>query len=317
MGDARLFPASVENTANSKTINRMDATEYKVDCNLYQGPMDLLVYLVRRHELDVMNIRVSKIVDEFLEFMEIIELIDLDMIGDFIVMASTLLEVKSRNVLPTPEETTVVDEELVDAGSEDLIHQLMEYKRFKEASTALEEHAAEWQERYPRLNNDRPEHGKDPALDLIRDVELWDLVSALSRILKRTDPNEQARIKWDDTPIGVYSERIRKQIAIRGRVSFSDFFEGEYERMRIVGLFLAILELLRHHAYRADQPEIYGEIWILPPLAGNESGDDSAGTSVGDLTIPESMLDDNALDESLTELLDDQTPDSNSLDSDS
>ena len=270
-------------------------TEYRVKCNLYQGPMDLLVYLVRRHELDVMNIRLSKLVDEFLEFMEVIQLLDLDMIGDFIVMASTLLEVKSRNVLPTPEET-VVDEEIVDNDRDDLIHQLMEYKRFKEASTALEEQAAEWQERYPRLNDDRPQHGKDPALDLIRDVELWDLVSALSRILKRTDPAEQARIRWDDTPIGVYSERIRQRITTHGRVSFSDFFEGEHKRMRIVGLFLAILELLRHHGYRAEQPVAYGEIWIMAPLPGNERSDvadeTAATTSIDDLTVPESLLDD-------------------------
>jgi segregation and condensation protein A len=267
----------------------MDATEYRVRCSLYQGPMDLLVYLVRRQEVDVMSIRIAKIIDEFLEFMAVLQLLDLDMIGDFIVMASTLIEVKSRNALPTPEDETSTDEEFIETGGDDLIHQLMEYKRFKEAAGALEEHAAEWQERYPRLSDDRPRHGKDPALDLIRDVELWDLVSALSRILRRADPDEQASIRYDDTPIGVYSERIRKSIAVAGRVAFSDLFAGENKRSRIVGLFLAILELLRHHGYRAEQPVMYGEIWVLPPVPGYELDSIPSGTSADELTMPESL----------------------------
>jgi len=269
----------------------MDATEYRVRCDLYQGPIDLLVYLVRRQEVDVMRIRIAKIVDEFLEFMAVLQLLDLDVIGDFIVMASTLIEVKSRNVLPTPEEEASTAEELIDSDGDDLIHQLMEYKRFKSAATALEEQAAEWQERYPRLNDDRPQHGKDPALDLIRDVELWDLVSALSRILKRADPDEQASIRYDDTPIGVYSERIRKRLAAEDRVAFSAFFEGENKRSRIVGLFMAILELLRHHGYRAEQPVPYGEIWVMQPLPGFERDAIPPGTSADDLTFPDSLLD--------------------------
>lgn len=264
----------------------MQVTDYRVRCDLYQGPLDLLVYLVRRQEVDVMQIRLARIVDEFLEFMAVLQMLDLDVIGDFVVMASTLIEVKSRNVLPRPEEEISETEPLVAESGDDLIRQLMEYKRFKEAATALQDQAAEWQERYPRLTDNRPKIGKDPALDLIRDVELWDLVSALTRILKRADPEEQASIRYDDTPIGVYSQKIRERIAIEGRVSFSDFFEGEKKRGRIVGLFLAILELLRHHGYRAEQPISYGEIWVMPPLPGHER-DPRPDESANELTIPD------------------------------
>ena len=272
-------------------------TEYRVRVDLYEGPLDLLLYLVRRNEVDLLQMRLAAIVDQFMEFFEVLQILDLDMIGDFIVMASSLVEIKSRLVLPQPEEEKP-DEEFVEDSGSNLIAQLLEYKRYKDAAAALEDRAAEWQERYPRLSNDRPAHGNDPATDTIREVELWDLVAALSRILKGVVVEEEAAIVYDDTPIAVWQQRIREKIKVQGRVAFSNFFEGENVQRRIVGIFLAILELVRHHGFRADQPQLHGEIWILPPapqtgLAAQQSAsdlDDEPADAAAELTLPNESL---------------------------
>ena len=269
----------------------MQQTDYQVRVDLYQGPMDLLLYLVRRQEVDLLKVRLTSIVEQFMEFLEVLQILDLDMIGDFIVMASSLVEIKSRMVLPQPEEEKP-EEELVDEAGANLISQLLEYKKYKDAATALEDRAAEWQERYPRLSNDRPEAGKDPAADMIREVELWDLVAALSRILKGVIVEEETAIVYDDTPIAVWQQRIRERIKQQGRVQFSEFFEGENVQRRIVGIFLAILELVRHHGFRTDQPQLHGEIWIMPPRPGGQhnhsqkSGPDESQS----LTMPDQAL---------------------------
>lgn len=242
----------------------MTTAQYKVELQIYSGPLDLLLYLIRRNELDILDLPVATITSSFNEFLDVLELIDLDLVGDFLVMASTLAEIKSRMVLPRAEEEEIA--EVIDDPRSDLIQQLLEYKKFKDAANALEEHAAEWQERYPRLSDERPKSGKDPAEDLIKEVELWDLVSALARVVKRKEVEEESSITYDDTPISTYVERIGARVRQEGKLAFSAFFEGEKLRSRITGIFLAILELLRHHHFRADQPEDYGEIWIMAPL---------------------------------------------------
>tara|TARA_R110002095_G_scaffold32365_2_gene30800 strand:- start:1235 stop:2104 length:870 start_codon:yes stop_codon:yes gene_type:complete len=250
----------------------MTTAQYRVDLNIYSGPLDLLLYLIRRNELDILDFPIASITTSFNEFLDVLELMDLDLVGDFIVMASTLTEIKSRMVLPRAEEEEIA--EVIDDPRSDLIQQLLEYKKFKDAANALEEHAAEWQEHYPRLTDERPKSGKDPSEDLIKEVELWDLVSALARVVKRKEVEEESSITYDDTPISTYVERIGARVREEQKVAFSTFFEGEKVRSRIIGIFLAILELLRHHQFRADQPVEHGEIWVLPPLPeGAEDAD--------------------------------------------
>ena len=242
--------------------------QYRVQLDSFSGPMDLLLYLVRRDEIDIVRLPIAKITAQFLEFLDVLQLLDLDLIGDFVVLASSLIEIKSRQVLPRAEEEETAGElPLADDPCGELIQQLLEYKRYKDAATALEQQAAEWQERYPRLSDERPTIGKDPSADSIKEVELWDLVSALSRVIQKKVVESTSRILYDDTPISVYIERIGARVREAGKVSFSEFFEGTNLRSKIVGLFLAVLELLRHHGYRAEQPSEYGEIYILPPIA--------------------------------------------------
>jgi segregation and condensation protein A len=245
----------------------MSTSEYRVSLDIFGGPMDLLLYLVRRTELDILDLPLARIAAQFLEFLEVLQFLDVEQASDFVSTASALAEIKSRTVLPRQSEEAPVEEPLEDEPHNDLVHKLLEFKRLREASQALEAQAALWQERYPRLSDERPRQGRDLADDLIKEVELWDLVSALARVLRRRAVEHEASVRYDETPISVYIERVAERVRREGRVAFSAFFDSAAKRGVIVGLFLAILELLRHHAFRADQPIDYGEIWILPPIS--------------------------------------------------
>lgn len=242
--------------------------EYRVELDRFSGPLDLLLFLVRRNELDLLNLPIAEITVQFQRYLAALQFLDLDQAGDFVVMASTLLEIKSRQALPNPDEEEEVPVEPADDPRGGLIQQLLEYKRFKEAAKALEERAAESLERYPRLSDERPDAVRDPSADRIKGVELWDLVSALSRVLERRVIEEESKIRYDDTPISVYVEQIGNKVREVGQVAFTALFDHTSQRSRIIGIFLAILELLRHHGFRADQVDAFGEIWILPPEVG-------------------------------------------------
>jgi segregation and condensation protein A len=132
----------------------MILTDYRIDTGLFAGPLDLLLYLVRKQEVDICAVSLARITTDFLDYIDVLEFLDFDLIGDFVVVASTLLEIKSREVLPTVAVVTE-DSPEEETGS-DLIARLMEYRRYKEASKLLEDRASEWMERFPRLSSDRP-----------------------------------------------------------------------------------------------------------------------------------------------------------------
>jgi segregation and condensation protein A len=257
----------------------MSTSEYRVSLDIFGGPSDLLLYLVRRNEVDILDLPLAKVTAQFLEFLEVLQFLDVDLASDFVSTASALAEIKSRTVLPRQEEEAPLEAPLEDEPQGDLVYKLLEFKRLREASQALEAQAALWQERYPRLSDERPNQGRDLARDQIKEVELWDLVSALARVLRRQAVEHEASVRNDDTPISVYVERVAEKVRREGRVPFTAFFDAATKRGVIVGLFLAILELLRHHAFRAEQPIDYGEIWLLPPLADATAPSSATGDS--------------------------------------
>ncbi|HEY2146501.1 MAG TPA: segregation/condensation protein A [Pirellulales bacterium] len=234
--------------------------DFLVDLEVFRGPLDLLLYLVRKHEVEITEIPIAPITDQFLAYLAVIEQLDVDAVGDFLDMASTLVEIKSRMVLPRSEEI----EEPLDDPRRELVERLLEYKRFKDAAMILEERSRDWQERYPRLASDLVERGRSPADEPIRELELWDLVSAFGRILREREAAKPSSIVYDDTPIHVYMARIHAQLLERGQLAFSELFRHYRHKSAAVGIFLAILELVRHHHARVEQNELYSEIWVLP-----------------------------------------------------
>jgi segregation and condensation protein A len=162
-------------------------------------------------------------------------------------------------VLPGDEE---VEEELEDPRQE-LVRRLLEYKQYRDAASMLEERSREWRERFPRMASDLPVRQMSPDEQPIREVELWDLVSAFGRVLKEKNAlSGPESIRYDDTPIHVYMQRIDERLGRDGRVAFTAFFDAAVHKSTLVGMFLAVLELVRHQHARAAQPELFGEIWL-------------------------------------------------------
>ena len=141
---------------------------FRVQLDDYYGPLDLLLYLVRKHELDVTNLPIAIVTDQYLKHIAVLEQIDVNAVGDFLEMASTLIEIKSRMVLPRGGEEI----EEADDPREDLVRRLLEYKKFKDAASILEERSREWQERFPRLANDLEPRQRNLAEEPIHGVEL-------------------------------------------------------------------------------------------------------------------------------------------------
>jgi segregation and condensation protein A len=236
-------------------------TRFRVQLDTYHGPVDLLVYLVRQQELDIADLPIAAITEQYLGYVTVLEQIDVNAVGDFLEMASSLIEIKSRMVLPGEEE---VQDELEDPRQE-LVRRLLEYRQYRDAASMLEERARQWSERFPRLASDLPSRPHSPEQQPIQHVELWDLVSAFGRVLKgKQAVRGPENIRYDETPIHVYMQRIDERLRRDGRVAFTDFFEAEVHKSALVGMFLAVLELVRYQHARAAQPELFGEIWLEP-----------------------------------------------------
>jgi len=235
---------------------------FRVDLDIFRGPIDLLLYLVRKHEVDIQNIPVAKITEQYLEYLAVLEQLDVNAVGDFLELASLLVEIKSKLVLPITDDEEDDSVPLEDPR-EELVTQLLQYKRYKDAASILEERGRSWSNCFSRMADDLPPRNVDPAEQPIREVELWDLVSALGRVIKAHEIAQPKAIVYDDTPIQVYMENIHERIKEDGQVAFSDMFQVGMHKSALIGVFLAVLELVRHHQVHAEQGSDHGEIYLL------------------------------------------------------
>ena len=235
---------------------------FRVELDIYRGPLDLLLYLVRKQELDIRNIPIAPITEQYLEYLAVLQELDVNAVGDFLEVAGLLIEIKSRVVLPRFEEES--DEDPLDDPRELLVQQLLEYKQYKDAASMLEERGRSWSMCYVRQSNELPAREIDPADQPIHEVELWDLVSALGRIMRASESSQPTNIVYDETPIHVYMQTIHQRLREDGQVAFSDMFQPGMHKSAMIGIFLAVLELVRHHCVRAEQNELHAEIYLLP-----------------------------------------------------
>lgn len=233
---------------------------FSVKLDLFRGPLDLLLFLIKRKELDVLTVRVSEIIDQFNEYVDILNYIDCDLAGDFIAMASWLLEMKSIESLPTEAEPVVEEED----PREDFVQQLLDYKKYRDAACLLEERGRRWQQNYARLANDCPPRTRDLAEEPILDVDLWDLVSAFGRIIKEPNGSVPTNIVYEETPIEAHMARIQERLAENGVTAFSELFKPGMHKTTLVGIFLALLELVRNYRVTVEQYQLFGEIWLRP-----------------------------------------------------
>jgi segregation and condensation protein A len=220
-------------------------TDYRVNLDIFAGPLDLLLYLVRKEEVDIYDIPIARITDQYLHYVELIKSLDMDLAGSFVVMAATLMHIKSAMLLPKAETEGGEGETVVDPRSE-LIRQLLEYKKFKDAANLLDAAADEAQSRFgrPATLIEKLQPNAEPEVD-IEQVSVWDLLEAFDAICKATGAGFNLNHITDETPIDLYQIEILARLQTEGPLSFAQIFEGKPNRIVMVGLFLALLELIR------------------------------------------------------------------------
>lgn len=254
---------------------------FRLDLDMFRGPLDLLLYLVRKQEIEVAEVPLHMVAEQYIAYLDLLQQLSVDDVGDFIEIASTLLEIKARSVLPRVEE----EAEQIEDPREELVQRLLEYKKYKDAASMLEERGRQWQCRFPRLADDLPSREVDLGSQPIREIELWDLVSAIGRIIREAAPEKSSQIVYDDTPIHVYMRRIHERLVSQRRARMSDLMEPGMHKSAMIGVFLAILELVRHYNVRTEQDGHGGEIVLLPTEQFLESPPDFSKADSYDLKV--------------------------------
>jgi segregation and condensation protein A len=236
--------------------------DYRVNLDIFAGPLDLLLYLVRKEEVDIYDIPLAKITDQYLQYLDVLKHLDIDLAGDFLVMAATLMEIKSAMLLPKAEPEQMAQDDSGDPRAE-LIRQLLEYKRFKDAANLLNAAAEQQQERFGRPASliSRLVPDAEPEVDMDR-VSIWDLLEAFDAVCKATGTQTYTGHICDDTPIDLYQIEVLHRLQTEGPLTFERIFDAKPNRLMMVGLFLAMLELIRDRLIWAEQAENSSQIYL-------------------------------------------------------
>jgi len=270
--------------------------DYRVELQAYAGPLDLLLYLVRRHEIDLQDIPMAELTARYLEHLEVIRQIDVERAGEFLVMASTLLEIKSAMLgaeLGTEAAAgEEADEPALDPRHE-LVQQLLAYKRYKDAAGELEEIGEAWSQRAPvqvaRGAREEEEEGA-PARELdLEEVNIHDLCEAFARIMASVGAQPRGHeVVYDDTPIMLHAADIADRLEREGPMTLQALFADRQSRSEMIGLFLATLELVREGRVRVQQEGAGGAIRLelSAPAESEDAEDETASPGAGSEAAP-------------------------------
>lgn len=235
-------------------------TEYKIDLDTYNGPLDLLLYLIRREEVDIYDIPITKITNQYMAYLNELQSIDIGLAGDFLVMASTLMYVKSQTLLPRSE---ITDEEDMEDPRLELVKQLLEYKRYKEATSTMTRLSEERSQRFSRPEERLIDDGKEDDEKLnLDDVDVWKLAQFFSGFMKQTLGDVIQKIVYDDTPVHVYMDKVLNRLTRASAVSLKELLYESQGRSELIGFFLALLELVRLKKIKLEQAQDFDEIQI-------------------------------------------------------
>ena len=257
--------ATVTDAARPSTPDpRPDAgSDYRVELDVYSGPLDLLLYLVKRHEVDLLDLPIAKMTEQYLAHLDLLRQreagFDVNLAGEFLVMAATLLEIKSQMLAPRPEGEQGPGDagEATDALNPldpryELVQQLLAYKRFKDAAGELDGRMHDWSRRFAAMPK-KADAGDEQAAEVeieLEDADVLTLCAAFARVLDSIGQNRQHEVTYDDTPIELHAEDIldrlrREASSAPGGMSLRTLFEGRKTRSELIGLFLATLELVK------------------------------------------------------------------------
>ncbi len=258
--------------------------KYSVKVPVFEGPLDLLLHLIKENKLDIYDIPISVITKQYLEYIELMQELNLEIASEFLVIAATLIYIKSRMLLPQDETVESGEEEDPRAG---LVQRLLEYQAFKEASGELRKREEVWTNAYtrPPLEIDKSAIESDLALF---EINLFDLVGALKKILSKAPP-EEVRITKETLTVKDRISTIIERLESENTVRFDSIFEEDSSRVQIIVTFLALLEILRLGLGKVYQDKQFSTIWIMKQAEAAETGSASpdTGNPEPEGTLPE------------------------------
>ncbi len=234
--------------------------EYKVKLEVFEGPLDLLLYLIKKDEVDIYDIPIELITRQYMEYLGLMRMLDLDIAGEFLVMAATLMMIKSRMLLP-PEDRPELEIEEEDPRWE-LIRQLIEYKKFKDAAASLQEMESRTGDMFLRSAEDPVVAKEQPGVGL-EDVTIFDLIASFNEALKRIQVNEIGEIMAERFTVADGIESILQRIRTETQIVFTSLFRPLITRHEIICTFLALLEMIRLRQVVARQAAVFGDIMIM------------------------------------------------------
>ena len=248
------------------SVEALLADDYKVDLEVFEGPLDLLLYLIRREEVDIYDIPIEKIAAQYLAYLDVMRMLDLNIAGEFLVMAATLMMIKSRMLLPVESRSAEEEneEEWVDPRL-DLVRQLIEYKKFKDAAGQLLELEALQSEAFA-FGGAGPVFEKEPedAGQALGDIGLFDLLTAFQEVLARAPMEPLGHLEPIRWSVPDKMEAILSLTKAGRHIAFSTLFNPESNRGEVIVTFLALLELLRLRQIALQQNDAFHEILIMP-----------------------------------------------------
>jgi segregation and condensation protein A len=240
-------------------------SDYKVRLEIFEGPLDLLLYLIKRDEIDIYDISIERITRQYLEYLQAFKELNIDIAGEFVVMAANLIYLKSRSLLPVDQQPP--DEETdEDDPRWDLIRQLIEYKKFKEAAAQLQVRALEQEGVFTRDGSSSSRASEAPLR--LAEVGIFQLIHAFQNVIKRVEAREDLQeIFGEHFSVSEKIDVILKRVVDGASVRFSELFGEIVSRVEIVVTFLALLELIRLKQVRAIQGSVFDEIEIAAATA--------------------------------------------------
>ncbi|MGQ9693152.1 MAG: segregation and condensation protein A [Thermodesulfobacteriota bacterium] len=243
-----------------------------VKLEIFEGPLDLLLHLIKKNEINIYDIPITLITQQYLEYLEMMRNLNLDVAGEFLLMAATLLHIKSKMLLPPAEgvEEEGEEEEVAEDPRAELVRRLLEYQKYKEAAAELAKRDLLEREVFTRKVL-KEELINLPGEDVvIGELTLFDLIEALKKVLQRVSPEEFQEISLDNFSLKEKIQQIMELIWKENSISFTQLFPPEASKGEIILSFLALLELLRLRLVKAYQAEAFGSIRIFSPVEVEE-----------------------------------------------
>ncbi len=249
-------------------VSEAAESPYRIRLPVFEGPLDLLLHLIKENKIDIYDIPIALITEQYLEYLALMKDLDLDIAGEFLLMAATLIHIKSRMLLPVDETQ---EEPETDPRAE-LVQRLLEYQSFKETSGFFREREDLWKGIFYRYATEEAADIVFEQEPMLFELSLFDLIAAFKRLLEKA-PEEIIEITREVLTVKDRIAFILESLSDAKSISFEGLFKGDVTRPQLIVTFLALLEILKLGIARVYQEKEFGTIWILKQQAGNTAAE--------------------------------------------